>query len=249
MPKPPYPVSRAGRWPLAVGGADDEHPDGGAVGRGHLPLLDPHGRHRDRTRGGLVEDRLAGGEVEAAHLLRRDEVGPADPQPALLRGTGRVGRRQPGQRPEPGQRDGGARRAVPVVQRHLGGGVAAADEREQAVGGVGGAGGLQPPHALQHGVGVLGDQLPPVLAAGRGGIGDGEAEAGGAVGGEQVQPAVALHPRGAPHVVGLGEHGDEGDRVTEGGPCRSAIHRLSRRAVPTFAVTISQRPSSETSTP
>ena len=134
----------------------------------------------------LVEDRLAGREVEAANLLRRDEVGPADPQPALLLGTGRVGRGHPGQRAEPGQRDGGARRAVPVVQRHLGGGVAAADEREQAVGGVGRAGGLQPAHALQHGVGVLGDQLPPVLAAGRGGIGDGEAEAGGAVGGEQV---------------------------------------------------------------
>ena len=65
-------------------------------------------------------------------------------------------------------------------------------------------------HTLQHRVGVLGDQLAPVLAAGRGGVGDGEAEAGGAVGGEQVQPAVALHPGGAPHVVGLGEHRDEG---------------------------------------
>ena len=210
MPKPPYPVSRAGRDPRPSAGLTTNI-------RTVVPSAEVTSRCSISTGGtgtapGAASSRTVSPvvEVEAAHLLRRDEVGPADPQPALLRGTGRVGRGHPGQRPEPGQRDGGARRAVPVVQRRprrwRGGCGRARAGRRLGRRSRRAAATPRPPARSR----VLGDQLPPVLAAGRGGIGDGEAEAGGAVGGEQVQPAVALHPRGAPHVVGLGEQRDEG---------------------------------------
>ncbi len=69
-----------------------------------------------------------------------------------------------------------------------------------------------------------------MLAARRGRVGNGEAEAGSAVGGQQVEPAVALRPRGWQRTSSAWV--STGTRAPS--PCKSAIQTLSRRAVPTL---------------
>ena len=188
----------------------------------------------DRTGGGLLQHGrppVGPGEVEPADLRRGDQVRPADPEPAVAVGGAGSAAVTPRREPRSGQRDGAARRAVEPVQRQLADRVAAAAEHEQAVGGVVGARGLEPVDVVEHRVGVLGDQLAPVRAVGGDGVGDGEPEARGAVGGAQVEPAVAGHPGVALHVVGLGEQrAQRRDRGAGGaarrsrgcrdGPCR-----------------------------
>jgi hypothetical protein len=93
------------------------------------------------------------------------------------------------------------------------------------------AGAGQPADAVEHRVGLLGDQLVPVLAVRRRRVRHAQPPARRAVGGQQVQPAVALDPRRAPHRVGLvenraqsavaGQVGDP-DRVPRRGPRRGA---------------------------
>ena len=188
---------------------DHEHAHRGAVGRGELALLGAHRRRGGRARGGRLQHGRAGSQIEAVHLGRGEEVGPAHPDPAGLRRGVPVRRGQPGQRAVRGQRHRAHGRAVRGrVQRQLGHRVPGPGQHQQRVR-RGGAGGLEPAHRLQYRVRVLGDQLPPVLPAWGGRVGDGQPPARRAVGGVQVEPAVAVHPGVALHVVGLGEHRDQ----------------------------------------
>ena len=188
---------------------DHEHAHRGAVGRGELALL---GAHRWRGQGpgrGGFQHGAPGGQLEAVHLGRGDEVGPAQPHPAgLLRGVP-VGHRQPVQRAVRGQRHAAPGRPVRRrVQRHLGHRVPGPGQHQQRLGRVR-PGRFESAHRLQHRCRILGDQLAPVLPARGGRIGDGQSPARRAVGGVQVEPAVAVHPGVALHVVGLGEDRDQ----------------------------------------
>ena len=87
----------------------------------------------------------------------------------------------------------------------------------------------QEPDAVENRVRVLGDQLAPVLARRGAGIGDREPPARGPVGGAQVEPSVAVDPRGAADVVGLA---GTGVSAGVGAPASApVIQTLSRRAV------------------
>ncbi len=163
-------------------------------------MLAAQGGYGDLAGRGRLQHRRAG--LEAVDLRRGDEVGPAQPQLPVLPGGVVVGDGQPRQGAGARQRDRAARRAVGIVQVDLGDGVPAAQQDERRPRPV------QVPDGVQHRIRVLGDQLTPVRAIGRRGVGDGEPPPGGAVGGEQVEQAL-VHPGAALDVVGLGEDGHQ----------------------------------------